>query len=206
TITVSCVPASVSVLGTSQCTATVTNLSSTLVNWTVGGTATGSITSGGLYTAPAAVPTNNVVTITATSQVQSTLTATQNLTLVQPTAISAVTCNDSQGKTASIVSSGNQLACSATASTGATVPVNWSVASTLGGNIGSISAQGNYTAPLIPPPGQMVTITATSQALATETKSVMVTVVFGDKVLSGPYAFSTSGRLPTHAFWARVGS
>jgi hypothetical protein len=208
TITISCVPVSVTVLGTSQCTATVVNLSSTLVNWTVGGTGTGSITSGGLYTAPATVPTNNVVTITATSQVQSTLTATQNLTLVQPTAISAVTCVDSSGNSASTVSSGNQLSCTATASTGATVPVNWSVANTnkLGGNIGSISAQGIYVAPLVPPPGQMVTITATSQALSTQTMSVPVTVVFGDKVLSGPYAFSTSGRLPTHAFWARVGS
>jgi hypothetical protein len=210
TISISCVPSSVTVLGTSQCTATVTNLSSTLVNWTVGGTGTGSITSGGLYTAPATVPTNNVVTITATSQVKSSLTATQNLTLVQPTAISAVTCVDSSGSSASTVSSGNQLSCTATASTGATVPVNWSVANKTDAmatlNLGSISAQGVYSASLVPPPGQKVTITATSQALATETMTVNVTVVFGDKVLSGPYAFSTSGRLPTHAFWARVGS
>ena len=40
----------------------------------------------------------------------------------------------------------------------------------------------------------MVTITATSQALATETMSVTATVVFGNAVLSGPYAFSTTGR------------
>ena len=207
TITISCVPSSVSVLGTSQCTATVINLSSTLVNWAVSGTGTGSITSGGLYTAPATVPTNNVVTITATSQVQSTLTATQNLTLVQPTAISTVTCVDpGTVLSASTVSSGNSLVCTATASSGATVPVNWSVASTLGGDIGSISAQGNYTAPLVPPPGQTVTITATSKALATETMKVTVTVVFGNAVLQGPYAFSASGRLTTKAFWARVGS
>jgi hypothetical protein len=209
TITISCVPSDVTVLGTSQCTANVLNESSTLVNWTVGGTGTGSITSGGLYTAPATVPTNNVVTITATSQVLSTLTTTQNLTLVQPTAISAVTCVDSQGNQASMVSSGNQLACTATTSTGAAVPVNWSVTNTskLGGNVGSISTQGgDYIAPLVPPPGKMVTITATSQAVATETMSVTVTVNFGDKVLSGPYAFSTSGRLTTKAFWARVGS
>src|SRR5579862_8881711 len=37
TITVSCVPTDVTVLGTSQCTATVLNLSSTLVNWSVTG-------------------------------------------------------------------------------------------------------------------------------------------------------------------------
>jgi hypothetical protein len=210
TITVSCVPASVTVLGTSQCTATVLNLSSTLVNWSVSGTGTGAITAGGLYTAPATLPTNNVVTITATSQAQSTLTATQTINLVAATAISALTCvdPDNNNQPSSTVSSGNQLACSATASGGASVPVNWSVSSTLGGNIGSISAQGSYAAPLVPPPGQKVTITATSQAVATEKVSVTITVNFGNKVLQGPYVFSTSGRLtaPSKAFWARVGS
>jgi len=209
TITVSCTPADVTVLSTSQCTATVINESSTLVNWSITPAGTGSITAGGLYTAPATVPTNNVVTVTATSQVASTLTATQGLTLVQATAITAVTCLDpSTNLSASIVSSGNQLICSATASSGTTVPVNWTVtnASSLGGNIGSISAQGNYTAPLIPPPGQKVTITATSQALATQTMSVTVSVVFGNAVLSGQFAFSTTGRTTAKAFWARVGN
>jgi hypothetical protein len=218
TITISCTPSSVTLLGTSQCTANVLNLSSTLVNWTVTGTVTGgnfgSITSGGLYTAPGAIPgtngTANVVTITATSQVQSTLTATQNITLVVPTAINAVTCFDSQNNSASSVSSGNKLQCAATAATGAIVPVNWSVTNTnfpaVTTNLGSISTQGIYTAALVPPPGQSISITATSQALATEKKTATATVVFGNNVLSGPYVFSTSGRLPTHVFWARMGS
>ena len=210
TITVSCNPVDVTVLSTSQCTATVLNLSSTLVNWSVGGTGTGSISSGGLFTAPGTVPTNNVVTITATSQVQSTLTATQNLTIVQPTAIAAVTCNDPSGNPATTVVSGNTLACTATTSTGGSVPVNWSVANTNHPgatlNIGSVSAQGIYTAPLVPPPGQSVTITATSQALATQTMSISAKVVFGNAVLSGPYVFSASGRTTTKVFWARVGS
>ena len=91
TITVSCTPTDITVLGTSQCTATVLNLSSTLVNWSVSGTGNGSINmTSGLYTAPATVPTNNVVTITAVSQVQSTLTATTNLTLEKAVAINAV--------------------------------------------------------------------------------------------------------------------
>lgn len=212
TITVTCTPTDVTVLGTSQCTASVLNLSSTLVNWSVSGTGTGSISTGGLYTAPAAVPTNNVVTVTATSQAQSTLTSTASLTIQAATAITAVICNDSSGVRASTVSSGNRLACTAFASvsTGTTVPVNWSVASAnkLGGNVGSISAQGVYTAPLVPPPGQMVTITATSQAVATQNMSVPATVIFGPAVLSGPYVFSSSGRLTnsSNAFWARAGS
>jgi hypothetical protein len=212
TITISCVPTDVTVLGTSQCTATVLNLSSTLVNWSVSGTGNGTIDSGGLYTAPAVVPTNNVVTITAVSQVQSTLTTTESVTLEQAVAISSVVCDDAQGLPASIVSSGNQLDCTATASTGAVVPVNWSVTNTNNPgatlNLGSISSQGIYSAPLVPPPGQSVTITATSQALATDTNSVAATVVFGNAVLSGPYVFSTSGRLTnsSNAFWARVGT
>lgn len=217
-ITASCVPtqgtgADVTVLGTAQCTATVLNASSTLVNWSVSGTGNGSIDmTSGLYTAPATVPTTNVITITATSQVQSTLTATASLTIVAATAITAVICNDSSGNPASVVSSMNSLSCTAFASvaTGTTVPVNWTITNKNNPNsvlnLGSISKQGVYTAPLVPPPGQTVTITATSQALATETMSVTATVVFGNAVLSGPYAFSTSGRLPTHAFWARVGS
>jgi hypothetical protein len=214
TITASCTStqgtgSNVSVLGTAQCTANVLNETSTLVNWSVSGSSTGSITSAGLYTAPATVPSSNVVTITATSQVQSTLTATASLTIVAATAISAVTCDDSTGNSASSVSSGNQLSCVATTSTGAIIPVNWSVTNTnkLAGDIGSISAQGIYAAPLVPPPGKMVTITATSQALATETMSVTVTVVFGNKVLHDSYAFSTWGRLTNSSdFFARVGS
>jgi hypothetical protein len=214
TITVSCNPTDVTVLGTSQCTATVLNASSTLVNWSVSGTGNGSInTTSGLYTAPAAVPTNNVVTITATSQAQSTLTATASLTIVAATAITAVICNDSAGNQASIVASLNTLACTAYASvaTSTTVPVNWSVTNAKSAavttNIGSISTQGIYTAALVPPPGQTITITATSKALATETMSVTATVVFGNAVLSGPYVFYTRGRLPaTNSFWARAGS
>lgn len=218
TISASCIStegsgSDVTVNGTAQCTATVLNASSTLVNWSVSGTGNGSIdTTSGLYTAPSAVPTNNVVTITATSQVQSTLTATASVTIEAATAITAVICDDASGNQASVVSSNNSLTCTAfsSVSTGTTVPVNWTVANAknLGGNIGigSISSQGVYTAPLVPPPGQMVTITATSKALSTETMSVTVQTVFGSAVLSGQYAFSTTGRTTGKNFWARVGN
>jgi hypothetical protein len=213
TITVSCTPTDVTVLSTSQCTASVLNLSSTLVNWTVSGSGTGTITSGGLYTAPSSVPTNNVVTITATSQVQSSVTATQSVTIEAATAIAALTCidpNTNATPSPLIVASNQQLACTATASAGASVAVNWTVvnANKLGGNVGTISSQGIYTAPFVPPPGQVVTITATSQSVSTITSSVTATIVFGSSVLSGNYVFSTSGRfpLPSGAFWARAGA
>ena len=221
TITMSCTPSDVTLLATSQCTASVINESSTLVNWSVsgptgapGGSNFGSITAGGLYTAPAIIPgasqQYNTVTITATSQVLSSLTATQGLTLLPPTAISSVTCVDQNLIAATTVSSSNQISCSATASTGALVPVNWTVSNKnhagVTTNLGSISSQGIYTAALVPPPGQVVTITATSQASTTETLTTTVNVVFGNAALSGPYVFSTTGRLPTQAYWARTGS
>ena len=214
TMTVSCTPLDVTVLTTSTCTASPLNVSSSLVNWSISPTTAGSITAGGIYTAPSTVPTNNIVTITATSQALSTLTATQTLTIEQATAISAVTCVDpttNPPQTATIVSSGNELDCTATASTGAIVAVNWSVANAtkgLAGNVGSISSQGIYTAPAVPPPGQKINITATSQeaSAAVPPVTVTVTVVFGTSVLSGNYVFSTSGKLPSGAFWARAGS
>ncbi len=208
TITVSCALSSVTVGQQDQCTARVLNLSSTLVNWSISGTGTGSIDSSGLYTAPGTVPTTNVVTITATAQAKTGLTATTSVTIQQATAINAVTCVDPATKgSSSTVSSGQSLACTATASGGATISVFWSLSSAFGGNIGTISAQGNYTAPLIPPPGQTVTITATSQAVATQTKFVTVTVVFGNAALQGPYAFSMKGRLTSsNGFVARAGS
>ena len=217
TITVSCTPTDVTVLTTSQCTATVLNLSSTLVNWSISPSTAGNIdTQSGLYTAPATVPTNNVVTVTATSQVQSTVTATQNLTIEQATAIDHVTCVDPNTNIAPsplVVSSNSELDCTALTTANATVAVNWTVSnatSGLAGNVGSISSQGIYKAPLVPPPGGEITITATSQAVPTITccskPPTTVSVVFGSAVLSGNFVFSTSGRLPTGAFWARTGS
>jgi hypothetical protein len=73
--------------------------------------------------------------------------------------------------------------------------------------VGTISSQGIYTAPLIPPPGQSVTITAASQSVSTQTQSVTVSVIFGNAVLQGSYAFSTSGRVvASNGFFARAGS
>lgn len=212
-ITVSCTPTDVVVLGTSQCTATVINESSTLVNWTVTGTGNGSISSGGLYTAPMGVPTpNNVITITATSQVDGSLSATESVTIENAVTITSVICDDANDVAVTTVSSNNELDCEATASTGAIVPVYWSVTNTTNPtnttNLGTISAEGVYSAPLVPPPGQMVTITATSQSLATDVLNLTVTVTFGSNVLNGPYVFSLSGRLAnsSNPFFARVGS
>jgi hypothetical protein len=213
-ITVSCDKPSVTVNGTSQCTATILNLSSTLYNLEAGGVLNGNPTFGTFdanhkYTAPATVPTNNIVTITAIAQAQTTLTATTTITILPATAISAIDCSGSTPKSGLTVTSGMALACTAADSSGSPISVFWEVNTITGGNatIGLMSPQGNYVAPLIPPAGGTVTITAVSQAVSTETKSVTVNVVFGNAVLQKAFAFSISGRVVSgNTFFARAGS
>jgi len=219
-LTVSCAAASVVVNGTVQCTQNVLNLSSTLVTWEVsngsgtpvaGGNATlGTIDTNGLYAAPTAPPNpNNVVTITAVAQAQTTLTATATIQINAATAISSIICLDSTQTANLNVTSGNSLACTATSSANTPIPVFWQVNGNPGGTaaLGFISAQGNYVAPLVPPPGGSVTLKAISQAVSNQTLTATVNVTFGNRVLSGSYAFSTHGRLQaTNAFFARAGS
>jgi hypothetical protein len=214
TITVSCDKPSVIVNGTSLCTATINNLSSTLYDLEAGGVKNGNSTFGTfdathLYTAPSTVPTNNIVTITAVAQAQSTLTATTTITILPATAISAIDCSGSTTPSGLTVKSGMGLGCTATDSSGHPISVFWQVNTITGGNatIGKIGVQGNYVAPLIPPAGGTVTITAVSQAVSTNTMSVTVNVIFGNAVLQGPFVFSTSGRVISgNAFFARAGS
>ena len=71
---------------TATFTATVTHTSNTAVNWSVSPANGGSITSGGVYTAPtAAVGLPGSATITATSQADTTKTATATVTITPTT-------------------------------------------------------------------------------------------------------------------------
>ncbi len=75
--------------GSQQFTATVTGTSNTAVNWNVngvlGGNATvGTITSSGLYTAPATVPSPPTVTVTAVSQADPSKSDSADVRIVKP--------------------------------------------------------------------------------------------------------------------------
>src|SRR5260370_7556070 len=90
TITISVAPtaASVAVGNTQQFTATVTGTSNTAVAWSVaGGASTGTISSSGLYTAPATVPNPPQATATPTSQPNSTKPASPTVPATTPTPI-----------------------------------------------------------------------------------------------------------------------
>jgi hypothetical protein len=66
---------------TQQFTASVLNTGNTAVTWTISPAGTGTINASGLYTAPASISTPQTVTITATSQADTTESASATITL-----------------------------------------------------------------------------------------------------------------------------
>ena len=87
-VAVACTPVTVQTGQTSQCTPTVTGTGSysSAVTWSVGGVAggnatVGTISSAGLYTAPAAVPSTNPVSVTATSTADTTKSGSALVTI-----------------------------------------------------------------------------------------------------------------------------
>ena len=153
-ITVSVSPATASlVTGATQAfTATVANSGNASVLWQVngatGGNSTvGTISSAGLYTAPATVPTPPQVTVTATSVADPgksasaavTVTAADNASVAVTPRRAAVTTQVAQQFSATV--------------TGVAITtVNWSVDGVAGGNatVGTVSATGVYSAPGTP--------------------------------------------------------
>lgn len=153
---------------TTPFTASVTGTTNTAVTWSVdsvsGGNSTvGTITTGGLYTAPSLAGSH---TVTATSVADTSKTASAAVTVtavisVSPTSINVVATQTEQF---------NATVLGFSSST-----VTWSVDSVSGGNstVGTITTGGLYTAP---PLIGGHTVTATSVAETSETASAAVTV------------------------------
>ncbi|MFY9802523.1 MAG: hypothetical protein WA211_21295 [Candidatus Acidiferrales bacterium] len=192
------------------------NTTTTTITWYVNGTAGGSASLGtigadvsdplvGIYTAPSVVPstTNGEVNITATTP--QTPGSTTNSTLVTSnTSVLTVTVGTGLSvspSTAQVPAGGTQLF-SAILNNENDSAVTWSLSSTATGNIGAIDSTGLYTAPPNPPPGNLITVTATS---GTTTATATISVVFSDHSLTGPYAFSYTGNDQT-GFVAVAGS
>ncbi len=162
-VAVSVAPATTAVqVNTSrQFTASVTGTANQNVTWSVSGStcvgaACGTITAGGLYTAPGAVPAGGTVMVTATSQADSTAVATAIVTITA----SAPAISVSVTPQSPMVRVNNQLQFTASVSGTSVQTVTWS-ASCIGGGCGTINANGLYTAPANVPV-TTVTIAATS--------------------------------------------
>jgi uncharacterized membrane protein YgcG len=163
------------VLNTQSFTATVTNTQNTAVSWQVngiaGGNATvGTVTSAGLYTAPAVIPSPATVTVKAVSAADPTQSGSASVTIapvsvsVSP-AVATLPVLGTQPFVATVLYSSNTA-------------VTWQVNGVAGGNasVGTVSSSGVYTAPASVPSPAAVTVTAVSVAQPSQSGSATVTV------------------------------
>lgn len=164
------------------------------VNGVSGGNAiVGTISSSGLYTAPANVPLPATVAVTTYRHGNPNTTAQATVTITP----------SSQAGDFTLTPDSATVAAGATQQFTASVAVDWEVigaAATDAGTWGTISSSGLYTAPVTPPWTGTVTIKATSQADSSKTATATVAVTFSNHSLQGDYAFryrtaETSGDL-----------
>ena len=183
-VTVTIQPTSASLfLGQTQAfQATVVGSTNTSVTWQVNGVAGGSaaagtISSSGLFTAPAILPSGASATVTAVSQANPKDSASVTVTLQDNIVVSLL-------PTSATVSTGAAQVFTVTV-TGTGSPstaVTWSVNGVPGGNatFGTIVSNGPasavYTAPAAPPTPTIVTVTATSVADTSKSANASVTV------------------------------
>jgi hypothetical protein len=172
TVTVSPPNANVQVSMTQQFNATVNNSSNQSVTWTV--TGGGTISSAGLYTAPASVP-SGAVTVQATSVAAPTATGSASVTVTN----SALPVSVTISPTSAEVRINRSRTFTATVQNATNQSVTWKVNGITGGNstVGTISTQGTYNAPKSVPAGGTVQVSAVSVADSTKSASAIVTIV-----------------------------
>ena len=177
-VTVAVAPVSTNVtLGNTQSfAATVGGSANTSVTWSVNGSnggsaASGTITSGGLYTAPAVMPASATVTVRATANVNPSSFAQSTVTLVSPVSVTVA-----PGAISLMI--GNTQTFAATVTGSANTSVIWSVNGTAGGSaqVGTVSAAGLYTPPAMVPAPNVVTVRATSVASPAAYSQSLVTL------------------------------
>jgi hypothetical protein len=155
---------------TVQLTATVTGTSNGAVTWTRS-PAVGSVSAGGLYTAPASIVSAQTATVTATSVADPTKSASATITLqavglaMSPQTVS-LGAGQSQPFTVTVTGTANH-------------GLNWSLSPSIGTLASATTATGanTYTAPGTVQSSQTVTLTATSvvDPSATVTATIALT-------------------------------
>jgi hypothetical protein len=149
----------------------VSNSSNQAVTWIA---SAGTISSTGIFTAPASVPSPATVTVQAATVSQPAVIGTALVTVTPPAAAVSVTIsptsamvriNKTQNFTATVQNTSNKT-------------VTWKVNGITGGNstLGIISSLGTYKAPGVLPPGGTVTVSAVSVADPTKSASASVVV------------------------------
>ncbi len=193
-VTISPTSATVGVGETSQFTATVSNGGSNSVSWQVNGVAGGSASAGtistsGLYTAPAVAPSPNSVTVTAVAVADQDKRASATVTIQGKTGVVV-------SPTSASVAVGTTQQFTAAINGQTSTAVNWQVNGIPDGNatVGTIDSQGLYTAPAVLPNPAAVTITAISQADSSQKATANLTITqFSNASLKGSFAFVMTG-------------
>lgn len=177
-------PVSLGTGKTQQFAALVQNTTNKAVTWKVngitGGNSTlGTISTAGLYTAPAAMPNPAVVTVSAVASADATKSAATTVTVVAQSVSVAVAPATLAIRTAQT----QQFA--ATVKGSANTAVTWKVNGTSGGStvLGTISATGLYTAPAAVPSPATVTVSAVSTADASKSGAAATTITTSTAVL-----------------------
>lgn len=185
TISVSASSATVLLGNTAQFNVTVSGTSNTAVAWSVdgipGGNAkVGTISNTGLYTAPGDLPSPAATMITATSQADSTKSASASISVTSDIMLNA---GLNPPNTFSVTTGGTVQLSVTISSAGHPDPsINWSVNGVTNGNsvVGQISVTGTgtatYTAPAAAPNINPVTIAATSAADPSSSQSVSLKI------------------------------
>jgi len=192
---------------TQQYTATVNSPDTGIiwqVNGVVGGNSTvGTISTSGLYTAPAQVPDPATVTVTAVAHTDQTASVSRQVTITAPPPVSVqITPRDQT------VGTGGTLQFTATVQNSSDTAVQWQVNGIAGGNstVGTISTTGLFTAPSAVPSPALETITAVSHADSTKSDSTHVTIaILKNSLLNGPYSFEINGFDSGGVLWAAIG-
>ncbi len=168
TVSVNPAVATLNPWGTQQFNATVTNSANTAVTWSLSPNV-GTIYANpfyATYTAPGSIATQQTVTLTATSQAETSKSATAQITLLPAIAVSV-------SPASSIVYASQTLQFSATVVNTPNTTVTWNVYP----NVGTINASGLYTAPATISTPQVITVTAISQADWTTTGTATITLM-----------------------------
>ena len=150
----------------------------------------GTISSTGLYTAPASIATAQTVTVRATSVADATKSATAAVTLYPPLAVTMT-----PGTTTLYGSQTQQF--SATVANAANTEVTWSVSP----SVGTISSTGLYIAPDSVTTPQTVTVRATSVADISKSATATVSLLAFQPVLASPANGNTAMPLNTTLTW-----
>ncbi len=196
-VAISVAPASVALIPgqSSQLTPTVTGSSNSSVTWTLVPNF-GSITAGGLYTAPATVIGLQTIQATATSQADPSKTAVATITigtfLSSPSAISLRAGQSTQFQALY---------------GGSAISASWSI----NPSVGSISSAGLYTPPSLVASSQTVTVTATDASSHTATSTItlvpIAVTVAPSSVAIGPnqtqqFSATLTGTTNTSVTWS----